>query len=123
MRHGSLELLKHLRKPECMFGPLRMRRRTLLGGGLASLLLPYAAKAERPRDWRALAEDVRSDMRWAWHQYRQHAWGKDQIKPISGASESFPMKDHHLGLSLVEALDTLWIMGLDDEFRDGIDWV
>ncbi len=62
-------------------------------------------------------------MRWAWRNYREHAWGKDQIKPISGGSESFPLKSHHLGLSLIEALDTLWVMGLDEEFRDGVEWV
>ena len=62
-------------------------------------------------------------MRWAWRQYREHAWGKDQIKPISGSFESFPLKNHHLGLSLIEGLDTLWVMGLDDEFRDGVEWV
>ncbi len=52
-------------------------------------------------------------MRWAWGQYRDHAWGKDQIRPLSGGSESFPLKNHHLGLTIVEALDTLWVMGLD----------
>ena len=62
-------------------------------------------------------------MRWAWGHYRERAWGKDQIKPISGGSESFPLKDHHLGLTLIEALDTLWVMQLDDEFREGVDWV
>ena len=56
-------------------------------------------------------------------QYREHAWGKDQIKPLSGGFESFPLKNHHLGLSLIEALDTLWIMGLDEEFAEGVDWV
>ena len=60
---------------------------------------------------------------WAWAQYRQHAWGKDQIKPISGGFESFPLKDQHLGLTIIEALDTLWVMGLDDEFREGVEWV
>lgn len=77
----------------------------------------------RTDDWRGLAEDVRREMRWAWSQYREHAWGKDQIRPLSGGFESFPLKNHHLGLSLIEALDTLWIMGLDDEFRDGVEWV
>lgn len=77
----------------------------------------------RPRDWRALADDVRSEMRWAWGHYRERAWGKDQIRPISGGSESFPLKNHHLGLSLVEALDTLWIMGLETEFNDGVEWI
>nr|WP_167074294.1 glycoside hydrolase family 47 protein [Sphingomonas vulcanisoli] len=62
-------------------------------------------------------------MAWAWGHYRERAWGKDEIKPVSGTSSSFPMKGHHLGLSLIEALDTLWVMGLDAQFREGVDWV
>jgi mannosyl-oligosaccharide alpha-1,2-mannosidase len=97
-------------------------RRSLLGFGGAALLVPGRGIA-KPGDWRALAEDVRSEMRWAWHNYREHAWGKDQIKPLSGGFESFPLKDHHLCLTIIEALDTLWVMGLDEEFRDGVEWV
>ena len=105
--------------------PVRLiSRRSLLRRGGSALLLTHAPPAlGRTDDWRALGEDVRSEMRWAWRNYRQHAWGKDQIKPISGGFESFPLKDHHLGLTIVEALDTLWIMGLDEEFRDGVEWV
>jgi len=99
-------------------------RRSLLGGGGSALLLTQAAPVMgKGKNWHALGEDVRSQMRWAWRNYREHAWGKDQIKPISGGFESFPLKDHHLGLTIVEALDTLWIMGLDEEFRDGVEWV
>ena len=91
-----------------------------MSGG--ALLLPSRALAGST-DWRALGEDVRREMRWAWRNYRERAWGKDQIKPISGGFESFPLKNHHLGLSLIEALDTLWVMGLDEEFRDGVEWL
>ncbi len=101
---------------------LPLRRRSLLKGASAALLLSAAQRPQPTRDWRALSEDVRSEMRWAWRNYRDHAWGKDQIKPIVGGFESFSLKNHHLGLSLVEALDTLWVMGLDDEFRDGVEW-
>src|SRR5436190_1164365 len=83
---------------------------TLPAGAAALLAVPLKALPRKP-DWRALAEDVRVEMRWAWNEYRRRAWGKDQIKPISGGSESFPLKNHHLGLSLIEALDTLWVMG------------
>ena len=85
--------------------------------------LTAAVPAGRKRDWRALGEDVRSEMRWAWRNYRERAWGKDQIKPLTGGVESFPLKNHHLGLTLIEALDTLWVMGLDEEFRDGVAWI
>src|SRR3954451_16881309 len=100
-----------------------LRRRSVLKGASAALLLAAAKRPQPTRDWRTLAHDVRSEMRWAWRNYREHAWGKDQIKPISGGFESFPLKNHHLGLSLIEALDTLWIMGLDEEFREGVEWV
>ena len=101
-----------------------LTRRSLLGASAAALLLSRGAVARGANDdWHALAEDVCGEMRWAWGQYREHAWGKDQIKPLSGGFESFPLKNHHLGLSLIEALDTLWVMGLDDEFRDGVEWV
>ena len=101
-----------------------LTRRLLLSASGATLLLSRAALARGASDdWHALGEDVRREMRWAWGQYREHAWGKDQIKPLSGGFESFPLKNHHLGLSLIEALDTLWVMGLDEEFRDGVEWV
>src|SRR5690349_8239952 len=101
-----------------------LTRRTMLAG--SSALLLAAAPKRQPfasHDWPALGEDARREMRWAWRHYREHAWGKDQIKPMTGGFESFPLKNHHLGLSLIEALDTLWVMGLDDEFADGVDWV
>jgi mannosyl-oligosaccharide alpha-1,2-mannosidase len=99
------------------------RRSLLAAAGSTFVAAKAGAAISRREDWHALGEDVRREMRWAWAQYREHAWGKDQIKPISGGSESFPLKNHHLGLSLIEALDTLWVMGLDEEFRDGVDWV
>jgi mannosyl-oligosaccharide alpha-1,2-mannosidase len=103
---------------------MRFGRRSFLCASGASLLLASSpSAARRGHDWRALGEDVRREMRWAWRQYRERAWGKDQIKPLSGGTESFPLKDHHLGLTIVEALDTLWVMGLDEEFRDGVEWV
>ena len=102
-----------------------MNRRDLLKEAAMALgaagLTPGAA-AERS-DWKELAVDVRAEMAWAWDLYRERAWGKDEIKPVSGTSSSFPLKGHHLGLSLIEALDTLWVMGLDSRFQDGLDWV
>lgn len=74
-------------------------------------------------DWHSLSLDVREQMVWAWDNYVARAWGKDEIKPVSGGYSSFPLKNAHLGLSLIEALDTLWLMGLDSRFEDGIEWV
>ncbi len=100
------------------------RRRMLASSALlaASGTLPGPATAAET-DWKALAQDVKAEMAWAWDNYRQRAWGKDEIKPVSGGYSSFPLKRGHLGLSLVEALDTLWVMGLDAQFADGVAWV
>lgn len=101
---------------------MKLARRNLLGISAAALVAPRIARAE-PQDWKALGEDVRSEMRWAWSEYRRLAWGKDEILPVSGGARSFPLKTAHLGLSLIEAMDTLWLMGLDAEFAEALDWV
>jgi mannosyl-oligosaccharide alpha-1,2-mannosidase len=102
-----------------------MNRRAILAGAaaLGGSAATNAVLAGNDANWHALAEDVKGQMAWAWDFYREHAWGKDEIKPISGTFSSFPLKGHHLGLSLIEALDTLWVMGLDSQFQDGLEWV
>jgi mannosyl-oligosaccharide alpha-1,2-mannosidase len=99
----------------------RIDRRGLIAG---AAMVPLAAAAAPRRDWAALGADVKAEMAWAWDQYREHAWGKDEIKPVSGGNSSFPIKKGpHLGLTIIEALDTLWLMGLDSRFQDGVDWI
>jgi mannosyl-oligosaccharide alpha-1,2-mannosidase len=95
---------------------------SLMGGTAAAGLtgLPALAQSE---DWAALGADVKAEFKWAWDHYVAKAWGKDEINPVSGTSQSFFIEGHDLGLSLVEALDTLWIMELDEEFQAGVDWV
>lgn len=106
---------------------MRIGRRELVAGTTALWAgagLATDITAAETVDWRALGRDVKAQMAWAWDQYKAHAWGKDEIKPVSGTYASFPLRDgRHLGLSLVEALDTLWVMGLDSRFQDGVDWV
>jgi mannosyl-oligosaccharide alpha-1,2-mannosidase len=49
----------------------------------------------------------------SWKAYEKYAWLQDEIMPISGQSkETFG----GWGASLVDALDTLWIMGMEKEF-------
>ncbi|XP_030062917.1 endoplasmic reticulum mannosyl-oligosaccharide 1,2-alpha-mannosidase [Microcaecilia unicolor] len=57
--------------------------------------------------------------RHAWKGYKEFAWGHDELKPISKSySEWFG-----LGLTLTDALDTMWIMGLKEEFEEAKKWV
>jgi mannosyl-oligosaccharide alpha-1,2-mannosidase len=100
-------------------------RRHFLGSAASSAALaagPARARAPRP-DWHALAQDVRAEMAWAWAEYRKYAWGQDEIRPVSGTGQSFLIPGQTVGLSIVEALDTLWLMGLDAELEDGVRWI
>ena len=55
----------------------------------------------------------------AWKAYKEHAWGKDELQPISKESSEW----FNLGLTLIDALDTMWLMGLSDEFDEARNWV
>ena len=55
----------------------------------------------------------------AWKAYKAYAWGKDELLPISRDSNEW----FNLGLTLVDALDTMWVMGLSEEFGEAREWV
>ncbi|KAF2845745.1 glycoside hydrolase family 47 protein [Plenodomus tracheiphilus IPT5] len=52
-----------------------------------------------------------------WSSYRARAWMKDELAPISGGS-----KDTFggWGATLIDSLDTLWIMNMKDEFDEAV---
>uniref|UniRef100_A0A0N5AJW1 alpha-1,2-Mannosidase n=1 Tax=Syphacia muris TaxID=451379 RepID=A0A0N5AJW1_9BILA len=57
--------------------------------------------------------------KFAWKGYKTYAWGHDHLKPLSKSySEWFG-----LGLTIVDSLDTMIIMGLDEEFEEARSWV
>ncbi|KAG5769350.1 hypothetical protein H9Q72_003367 [Fusarium xylarioides] len=68
---------------------------------------------------------VRREFRRGWEAYRLKAWGRDELMPLTGQA-----KDPFGGwaATLVDALDTLWIMDLKAEFNEAasaaaaIDW-
>ena len=91
--------------------------------GAAAMTRTAEASTAVSEDWTALAQDVRNEFLWAWNAYVAKAWGRDEINPVSGTAQSFFIEGHDLGLSMVEALDTLWLMELDDEFRAGVEWI
>lgn len=64
-------------------------------------------------------EAVREAFRHAWKGYKEFAWGHDELRPISKSySEWFG-----LGLTLIDALDTMWILELKEEFEEAKSWV
>lgn len=55
-------------------------------------------------------EAVRDAFRHAWKGYKDHAWGRDELKPISKSFGEW----FGLGLTLIDSLDTMWILGLKE---------
>ena len=55
----------------------------------------------------------------AWTGYRKYAWGKDELKPVSRTSYEWL----GLGTTLIDSLDTMWLMGLVEEFAEARQWV
>ncbi|XP_029372403.1 endoplasmic reticulum mannosyl-oligosaccharide 1,2-alpha-mannosidase isoform X1 [Echeneis naucrates] len=64
-------------------------------------------------------EAVREAFRHAWKGYKDHAWGHDELKPISKSFGEW----FGLGLTLIDSLDTMWILGLKEEFGEARTWV
>ncbi|XP_052412262.1 endoplasmic reticulum mannosyl-oligosaccharide 1,2-alpha-mannosidase-like [Carassius gibelio] len=64
-------------------------------------------------------EAVREAFRHAWKGYKDFAWGHDELKPISKSYGEW----FGLGLTLIDALDTMWILGLKEEFAEAREWV
>ncbi|KGO71942.1 Glycoside hydrolase, family 47 [Penicillium italicum] len=52
-----------------------------------------------------------------WKSYQSFAWGADELAPLSGSPKN---ELGGWGATLIDNLDTLWIMGMHDEFEKGV---
>ena len=52
-----------------------------------------------------------------WKSYAENAWGRDELKPVSGVG-----KDGFGGwaATAIDAMDTLWIMGFKEDFEEAV---
>eukprot|EP00092_Neocalanus_flemingeri_P022741 GFUD01024661.1.p1 GENE.GFUD01024661.1~~GFUD01024661.1.p1 ORF type:complete len:559 (+),score=150.76 GFUD01024661.1:124-1800(+) len=67
---------------------------------------------------------VRKMMKHAWDGYAAHAWGKNEVRPVSKSGNLgtvFGSSD--CGATIVDSMDTLYIMGLEKEFARGREWI
>jgi len=51
----------------------------------------------------------------AWNNYKAYAWGHDELKPVSHGWIDYM----GVGLTIVDSLDTLYIMGLNQGEASG----
>jgi mannosyl-oligosaccharide alpha-1,2-mannosidase len=103
-----------------------MRRRSFLASTAAAVLLPAELACLPPASMpspKTIAAQVRDEFLHAWHGYKYAAWGYDEVRPISGKPSNFFLKNHSFGLSIIEAMDTLYVMGLDSELESCVAWL
>jgi len=125
-----------LRSTPLRFLPRQARTRFLTLAVIVLILLNYLATIRQPNkskyriqavfsaessDVKAVRlrrqEQVKDAFLHAWTGYKEHAWLHDEVMPLSGGH-----KDTFVGwaATLVDGLDTLYIMGLKKEFKDAL---
>ncbi|TDL21105.1 seven-hairpin glycosidase [Rickenella mellea] len=71
-------------------------------------------------DWDTKAERVKQAFRHAYHAYEKFASPADELLPLTGRKiDNF----NGWGVTVVDSLDTMYLMGLQDEFNTGLTFV
>lgn len=71
-----------------------------------------------PKDSRR-RQIVKDEFLHAWNAYKQYAWGCDDVHPLSRRGSN----GYHMGLTLIDALDTIILMELEDEYKACRAWI
>ncbi|MBN3283984.1 MA1A1 mannosidase, partial [Polyodon spathula] len=66
---------------------------------------------------------IKEMMKFAWDNYKQYAWGVNELKPVSKQGHSSNLFGSIQGATIVDALDSLYIMDMQEEFKAATDWV
>src|SRR6266480_7437608 len=77
----------------------------------------FPQRVNRPQ----LAREVRSEFHHAWKGYRKYAWEHDDLKPLSKSYHDWYAQP--LLMTPVDALDTMILMGLNDEARSTREYI
>ncbi|RXN15681.1 mannosyl-oligosaccharide 1,2-alpha-mannosidase IA [Labeo rohita] len=62
-------------------------------------------------------------MQFSWDSYKRYAWGSNELRPISKQGHSSNLFGSLKGATIVDALDTLYIMEMYDEFEAATEYV
>jgi mannosyl-oligosaccharide alpha-1,2-mannosidase len=67
---------------------------------------------------------IKDMMKHAWHGYANHAWGYNEVRPVSKRpNKGSIFGDEKMGATIVDAIDTLYLMGLKDEYLAARTWI
>lgn len=67
---------------------------------------------------------VRNMVKFAWESYHRYAWGANELRPLSRTGHSASIfASGNTGATIVDSVDTLFIMGLLDEYEQARAWI
>lgn len=67
---------------------------------------------------------VKEMMKHAWDNYVKYAWGKNELRSITKRAHSASIfGSMPVGATILDGLDTLYIMGMQEEFKKGREWI
>uniref|UniRef100_A0A669B7X6 alpha-1,2-Mannosidase n=1 Tax=Oreochromis niloticus TaxID=8128 RepID=A0A669B7X6_ORENI len=86
---------------------------------------PPGATGLEPQDpeTRERRAKIKEMMKHAWDSYKRYAWGSNELRPVSKQGHSSNLFGSIKGATIVDALDTLYIMEMFEEFDAATDWV
>lgn len=95
-------------------------------GGEVPAQYRAVGQGKRSGLWKEVSADetrrdaVKAAMKHAWDSYAKYAFGMDELQPLSRRGKNM---FGGLGATVIDSLDTLYIMGLMDEYQRARDWV
>ncbi|XP_061669176.1 mannosyl-oligosaccharide 1,2-alpha-mannosidase IA [Syngnathoides biaculeatus] len=86
---------------------------------------PPGATGREPLDpvARERRAKIKEMMKHAWDSYRRYAWGSNELRPVSKQGHSSNLFGSIKGATIVDALDTLYIMEMFEDFDAATEWV
>ncbi|XP_059082590.1 mannosyl-oligosaccharide alpha-1,2-mannosidase IA-like [Tigriopus californicus] len=89
---------------------------------VASIVIQGGSDADP--DVQKRRETVSRMMKHAWDGYAKYSWGKNEVKPVSRRGHSGSIfGSSNTGATIVDGMDTLYIMGFMEEFQAGKEWI
>ena len=97
------------KKIELFVSQLSLRSLIVLALTVVPLVRTTQAKTSLKEQY---ADKVKHEFLFAWNNYKEYAWGHDELKPLSETYYDWYGDGHSLLITPVDAYDTMVLMGL-----------
>uniref|UniRef100_A0A6Q2XZH0 alpha-1,2-Mannosidase n=1 Tax=Esox lucius TaxID=8010 RepID=A0A6Q2XZH0_ESOLU len=114
--------LKSLSRKPSITNEAKADEKVVGGEALEDLTMSRSKTESHPQTLHR-RDKVKEMMKFAWDNYKSFAWGKNELRPLTKNGHIGNMFGGLRGASIVDSLDTLYIMGLIDEYNDAKEWV